>query len=91
MSLYGVHKVCGLVQTDLNFRERMRTDPAGAIADADIPLTDEERTAILTGDVATLARMGAHTFLLSRLPRFDSLGLSRDEYIKRMRALLQEA
>lgn len=86
MSLYGIHKVCGLVQTDLNFRKQMRTNPAAAIAG--LPLSDEERKAILSGDVAELARRGAHTFLLSRLPRFESLGLSRDEYIKRMRILL---
>ena len=47
-----------------------------------------DNNAFLTGDVATLYRLGAHSFLLSRLPRFDSLGLTRDEYIKRMRTLL---
>ncbi len=87
MSLYGVHKVCGLVQTDLRFREQLRTNPAGALAG--LPLSNEERTALLTGDVAKLARMGAHTFLLSRLPRFESLGMSRDIYIERMRANLR--
>jgi hypothetical protein len=86
MSLYGINKVCHLTQTDLAFREQMRTDPAGAIAD--FPLTDEERAAFLTGDVAKLYQLGAHGFLLSRLPRFGSLGLTRDEYIKRMRTLL---
>jgi hypothetical protein len=86
MSLYGVNKVCHLTQTDLHFREQMRTDPAAATAG--FPLTDEEREAILTGDVAKLYQMGAHGFLLSRLPRFESLGLTRDEYIRRMRTLL---
>jgi len=86
MSLYGVNKVCHLTQVDLSFRELMQTDPAAAIAD--MPLTDEERDAFLAGDVAKLYQMGAHGFLLSRLPRFGSLGLSRDEYITRMRTLL---
>ncbi len=86
MSVYGINKVCYQVQMDLGFRERMREDPAGALEG--FPLTDEEREAFLSGDVATLYRWGAHTFLLSRLPRFDSLGLSRDEYIRRMRTLL---
>jgi hypothetical protein len=54
------------------------------------PLTGEEREAILRGDVAQLRRWGAHSFLLSRLPRFDSLRLTRDEYIARMRVLLDE-
>jgi aromatic-ring opening dioxygenase LigAB LigA subunit len=86
MSVYGINKVCYQVQMDLNFRERLRHDPAGAIAG--FPLSDEEREAFLSGDVASLYRLGAHSFLLSRLPRFDSLGLTRDEYIKRMRTLL---
>jgi hypothetical protein len=88
MSLYGVNKVCHLTQVDRAFRERMVTDPAGALAG--LPLTEEERDAILRGDVAQLHRWGAHTFLLSRLPRFDALGLSREEYIARMRVLLDE-
>ncbi|HEY7466076.1 MAG TPA: hypothetical protein VIB47_05230 [Dehalococcoidia bacterium] len=88
MSLYGINKVCHLTQVDPAFRERMKTDPAGALAG--LPLTAEEREAILRGDVAQLRRWGAHTFLLSRLPRFDSLGLSREEYIERMRVLLAE-
>jgi len=86
MSRYGLNKVCHMTQTDLAFRERMRSDPAGAIAD--FPLTDEERRAVVSGDVATLYKMGVHAFLLSRLPRFESLGLTRDEYIARMRTLL---
>jgi hypothetical protein len=88
MSLYGINKACHLTQVDPAFRERMKTDPAGALAG--LPLTAEEREAILRGDVAQLRRWGAHTFLLSRLPRFDSLGLSREEYIERMRVLLAE-
>ena len=86
MSLYGVNKAFHLTQTDLKYRELMKTDPATALKD--LPLTDEERQAILAGDVAKLYKMGVHTFLMSRLPRFESLGLSRDEYIKRMQSLL---
>ena len=85
MSLYGVHKVCYLIQVDLAFREQMQSDPAAALAR--MPLDDKEREAILSGDVAALCKMGAHTFLLSRLPRFSSVGLSRAEYIQRRRAL----
>lgn len=85
MSVYTVHKLLHRAQVDLDFRDRLRTDPATAIAD--VPLTDEERSALLAGDVAMLARGGVHTFLLSRIPRFGLLGLDRDEYIRRMRAL----
>ena len=86
MSLYGLNKICHMTQTDLEFRAKMQTDPAVAIAD--FPLSDEERRAVLDGDVARLYQMGVHGFLLSRLPRFASLGLTRDEYIRRMRQLL---
>src|SRR5439155_14927543 len=86
MSLYALNKICHMTQTDRMFREQMRTDPAAAIAD--FPLTDEERHAVMTADVAKLYQMGVHAFLLSRLPRFDSLGLTREEYIRRLRTLL---
>jgi hypothetical protein len=87
VSLYGIHKALYLVQNDLAFRERMRTDPAGALSA--LPLTDEERQALQTGDVATLYRMGAHTFLMSRLPRFNvPHGLTREEYQRRLSVVL---
>jgi hypothetical protein len=83
MSLYGIHKALYLVQTDLAFRERMRTDPHAALAD--LPLTDPEREALATGDVAPLYRWGTHTFLMSRLPRFNvPAGLTREEYQRRL-------
>lgn len=81
-----MHKLLHSAQVDLDFRELVRTDPRTAIAD--FALTDDERTALLAGDVASLARAGAHTFLLSRIPRFGLFGLDRDEYIQRMRALI---
>ena len=84
MSTYTVHKLLHRAQVDLEFRERLRADPTGALAD--LSLTDDERSALLAGDVASLARAGVHTFLLSRIPRFGLFGLDRDEYIRRMRA-----
>ena len=88
VSVYGVHKLLHRAQVDLDFRELLRADPASAISD--YPLTDEERTALLAGDVAALARAGVHTFLLSRIPRFGLFGVDRDEYNRRMRALLDD-
>lgn len=89
MSLYGIHKALYLVQNDLQFREQMRTDPATALAG--LPLSDAERQALRDGDVAALYRMGTHTFLMSRLPRFNvPNGLTRDEYQRRLRAVLAD-
>lgn len=87
MSLYGIHKVLYLLQNDLAFRERVRTQPREALVP--MPLTDTERQALLDGDVAALYRMGAHTFLMSRMPRFNAFGLSRAEYQRRLRAVDQ--
>jgi hypothetical protein len=79
MSLYGIHKTLWLLQNDLEFRERLRTQPEEALAN--LPLTEEERRALLSRDMAALYRMGTHTFLMSRLPRFNALGgLTREQY-----------
>jgi len=85
MSLYGVHKVCYLIETDMAFRKAMQDDPATALQA--MPLTDEERRAFIEKNLATLYKMGVHTFLLSRLPRFDAMGITREEYIERMTGL----
>jgi aromatic-ring opening dioxygenase LigAB LigA subunit len=83
MSIYSVHKACWLTHHDPDFRERMRRDPASAIAD--FRLTDEERNALLAGDVGSLALMGAHGYLLGLLQRHGVLGLDRETYQERMR------
>jgi len=87
VSLYGIHKTLYLLQNDLDFRERLRIDPRGALAQ--MPLTDAERDALLNGDVAELYRMGTHTFLMSRIPRFNAFGLTREEYQKRLKTVVQ--
>jgi Aromatic-ring-opening dioxygenase LigAB, LigA subunit len=87
MSLYGVHKTLYLLQNDLDFRERLRSDPASALAE--MPLSDVEREALLSGDMAALYRMGAHTFLMSRIPRFNALrGMTRTQYQKSIQHVL---
>jgi aromatic-ring opening dioxygenase LigAB LigA subunit len=89
VSLYGIHKTLWLLQNDLAFRERVRTEPEAALAD--LPLTHKERQALLSNDIAELYRMGAHTFLLSRLPRFNAFGgLTREQYQERLRVVLEE-
>ncbi len=88
MSTYGINKVCYLAQSDLNFRERLKREPEKALIG--FPLTDDEREAFLKWDMAKLYQAGAHSFLLSRLPRFDSMGLTRDAYVNSMRTLLTE-
>ncbi len=86
MSIYQVNKVCWRAQHDPAFREQLRQDPARALAD--LPLTDEERAALLAGDVARLYELGAHPYLMGHLPRYGLLGLTRESYAQRMRVLL---
>ncbi|HLG72272.1 MAG TPA: hypothetical protein VK009_17785 [Chloroflexota bacterium] len=88
MSVYGINKVCYLAQMDLNFRERLKRDPEAALVG--FPLTHDERRAFLEWDMASLYKAGAHTFLLSRLPRFESMGMTRADYIRSMRSTLTE-
>ena len=83
MSIYNVNKICYRVLHDPAFRERVREDPAKALAE--FRLTDEERQALLAGDVGRLCRLGAHSFLLGHLQRFQLLGLTMELHVQRIR------
>lgn len=88
MSAYAVNKICHLSERDAALRERLRADPDGATRD--FKLTDEERRALLAGDVATLFRLGAHPFLMQHLARHRLFGLDRDLYRERILTLNDE-
>ncbi len=66
----------------------MKTDPAAAIATYD--LTEEERRALLAGDVARLYRLGVNAFLMGYLPRFEVCGLTMPIYNERIRSAAGE-
>jgi hypothetical protein len=83
MSVYAVNKLCRDALRDLAFREALKRDPAGVIAPLD--LTGDERSALLSGDVARLFEAGCHPFLLAYLPRFELFGLSIPLYSERIR------
>jgi hypothetical protein len=82
MSIYSIHKIAQLVRKDADFRERMRDDPAAAIAE--FRLSDEERRALLQGDVGRLAALGAHGYLLGSLANHRLVGLTPERYIERI-------
>jgi hypothetical protein len=82
MSIYAVHKIAHLVQKDPAFRERMRENPFEAISG--FPLTDEERSATLAGDVGRLAQLGAHGYVLGAFAQQQVLGLSMANYTQRI-------
>ena len=72
---------------DPAWREALKRDPKSAIAR--LPLSDDERSALLNGDVAWLYEQGAHPFLLAYLTRWELFGLTVSLYSERIRAARQ--
>lgn len=83
MSIYLVNKILYMTDNDPAFRDRMKKDSEMAVAE--FKLTEEEREALLTGDVGRLYQMGVHTFLLNHLQRYELFGVTRDNYLDRIR------
>jgi hypothetical protein len=84
MSLYQLNKIMYLLEVDANFLAKMKSDPAGAIANFD--LTEAERAAVLKGDVGTLYLMGVNMFMLDSIARHELLGVDRNSYLAQIRA-----
>jgi hypothetical protein len=85
MSIFAVNHLCREVLRDHTFRAAMKSDPAKALAPLD--LSDDERRALLAGDVGALYRMGVNAFLMNYLARFEVCGLDVKIYNQRMRAV----
>jgi hypothetical protein len=85
MTIFAVNYLCREVLRDHAFRAAMKADPAKALAPLD--LTDEERRALVAGDVGALYRMGVNGFLMGYLARFEVCGLDVGIYNERMRAV----
>jgi hypothetical protein len=83
MNVYLVHTLCRRVLHDTAFRRMILEDPARAVGS--MPFSDEERSALLAGNVAWLHREGASAFLLLILCRFEVLGLTLPVFNRRMR------
>jgi hypothetical protein len=85
MTVFAVNYLCRELLRDHAFRAAMKADPAKALAPLD--LTDDERRALVAGDVGTLYRMGVNGFLMGYLARFEVCGLTVEIYNERMRAV----
>jgi hypothetical protein len=81
MSIFAVNHLCREVLRDHAFRAAMKSDPAKALAPLD--LSDDERRALLAGDVGTCV----NAFLMNYLARFEVCGLNVKIYNQRMRAV----
>jgi hypothetical protein len=88
MSVYAVNYLCRELLRDHAFRAAMKNDPGVAIQNYD--LTNEERAALLAGDVAKLYRLGVNAFLMGYLPRFEVCGLTLPIYTERIRSAAQD-
>jgi hypothetical protein len=89
VSIYAVNKLCRDALHDQAFRAALQRDPGSAIAP--LALTDDERSALLDGDVAWLYERGAHPFLLAYLTRWELFGLTVARYSERIRAAREPA
>lgn len=87
MSILSVDRLCRDVMRDGDLRRRLRESPASELARYPHPLTEAERAALLAGDVASLYRMGANTFLMGYLARYKVFGLDTANYGERLRGL----
>jgi hypothetical protein len=89
MSVLAVNRLLRDLLHNREFRAAMKADPAKALAPLD--LTEAERQAILAGDVVTLYKMGANSFLMGYLPRFEVCGLNLPIYNERIRTAVPQA
>lgn len=83
MSVYQVNKLCHRLVHEPMFRDAVKRDPEGTLAS--LPLTEQERGALLSGDVGTLFLLGAHPFLLGHLQRYQLFGLNAALYTQRIK------
>ncbi|MGZ5803432.1 MAG: hypothetical protein ACXWLC_10280 [Rhizomicrobium sp.] len=83
MSVLAVNRLCRELLRDHAFRAAMKSDPQAALQR--YTLTDQERGALLAGDVAALHRMGVNDFLMGYLARFEVCGLNSAVYNERIR------
>ncbi len=82
MSLYYVQKLIYQLNRDPAVRRRFDGDREALLADYE--LTDEERAAVLEGDIGLLYVMGVNGQILMHYAAL--LGLPWDDYIASMRA-----
>jgi hypothetical protein len=89
MSLYQLNKIMYLLEVDANFLARMKSDPADAIKDME--LTEDERAAVLSGNVGKLYLMGVNMFILDSIARHELFGIDRNRYLAQVRAAAAQA
>jgi hypothetical protein len=84
MSIYQLHKLAYHVRNDAEYERRVQQDPAGVLEELD--LTPDEAAALGAGDPRRLYELGMHAYLLQVLASRQVFGLSRDDYLDKLRA-----
>ena len=82
MSLYYLQKFLYVLNRDEEAQRRYRDDIDGLLGDYD--LTDEERTALVDGDIGLLYVLGVNGQILMHYAAF--LGIEWFDYLDKMRA-----
>ncbi|RAX41125.1 hypothetical protein [Rhizobium tropici] len=83
MNIYLIHTLCRRILHDKDFRKLVQRSPESAVMS--MPFSEDERAALLSGDVGRLNREGASGFLLLILSRFEVFGLTLPVFNRRMR------
>jgi hypothetical protein len=91
VSAYAINKVCWLANRDDQFRQRLMVDPERTLQRFVPALKEDERAALLRGDIGALVAFGANRYLLAALGRRRLFGLDRDRYTERLRTACQHS
>ena len=83
MSVYEMNKLLYRTEKDEDFRRRIQTEPDRVLLE--VSLSEEEREALTTGDLHKMFNMGVHPFLLNHMPRHGLFGVTRENYLPRIR------
>jgi Aromatic-ring-opening dioxygenase LigAB, LigA subunit len=83
MAPFDVNSVCWRVVHDAAFHDALASEPERALRETGV--NDDERAALLAGDVKTLYELGASPFLMEHLANHRVLGLDPERYSERIR------
>jgi len=86
MSIISVNHLCRDITRNPTLRQTFLEDPEGALRRYPRKFTEAERTALLSGDVGTLYRMGVNAYLMGYLARYGLFELTIESYSQRVRA-----
>jgi Aromatic-ring-opening dioxygenase LigAB, LigA subunit len=90
MSIISINHLCRDIIRDASLRQAFLCDPAAALTKYPRAFTEEERKALLAGDVGSLYRAGVNAYLLGYLARYGIFGLTAETYSARVRAAAGE-